>query len=117
MTTLLLGISMPSFSASKTIRLAMRSLTDPPAEKNSVFPTKLKCSFQLTCREGPDAQRLHLSPSAAASLSKRIRGVLPMASRALSRMVLVTGNISIVEKAKTKPSVGAERRSGSYSQT
>lgn len=48
-TMLLSGISTPSFSASRTIRLAMRSLTDPPTEKNSVFPTKSKGEFRYLC--------------------------------------------------------------------
>ncbi len=40
MTTLCPGMSFPSFSASSTMRLAMRSLTEPPAEVYSTFPTE-----------------------------------------------------------------------------
>lgn len=39
MTTLLPGMSSPSFSASSTMRFAIRSLTEPPADMYSTFPT------------------------------------------------------------------------------
>ena len=39
MTTLLPGISFPSFSAASTMAFAIRSFTDPPADVNSTFAT------------------------------------------------------------------------------
>ena len=39
MTTLCPGMRVTSFSASSTMRFAMRSLTEPPDDMNSVFPT------------------------------------------------------------------------------
>lgn len=41
-TTLLPGISFPSRSAASTMAFAMRSLTDPPADMYSTFPTAQK---------------------------------------------------------------------------
>ena len=40
MTTLFPGMSLPSFSAAITMALAILSLTDPPAEKNSTLATR-----------------------------------------------------------------------------
>ena len=48
----------PDFSAASIMRRAMRSLTLPPAEKNSHF-----------------ARRLHCKPSSAAILDSEIKGV------------------------------------------
>eukprot|EP00732_Lithocolla_globosa_P001553 Lithocolla_globosa_v1_NODE_793_length_3272_cov_24.216661.p3 type:complete len:140 gc:universal NODE_793_length_3272_cov_24.216661:1843-1424(-) len=57
------GFKTPLRSASSTMRLAMRSLTEPPALKNSHF-----------------ANTSHFKPSARGILLRRTIGVLPMAS-------------------------------------
>ena len=88
MTTLCPGTSFPSFSAASTMAFAILSLTEPPTERHSSLPTKRRV-FMLPNSErdgGKYIRRLHLRPSSAAILSSRMRGVLPTASRALSRM-------------------------------
>ena len=45
MTTLFPGMSFPSFSAASTMALAIRSLTEPPAEVYSTFATKVNCQI------------------------------------------------------------------------
>ena len=42
------GMSVPSFSAASIIAFAIRSLTDPPAEKNSTLPTVIPDQFLVT---------------------------------------------------------------------
>ena len=51
MTILLPGMSVPSFSAASIIAFAIRSLTDPPAEKNSTLPTVIQNQFSSAVAE------------------------------------------------------------------
>jgi hypothetical protein len=48
MTTLLPGINLPWRSASSTMALAMRSLTEPPEDMNSTLPTAPR-TLELQC--------------------------------------------------------------------
>lgn len=80
----------PSFSASSTMRLAIRSLIDPPEEKNSVLPSTRRTwvQFENECGvdEAGNSHRLHFRPWSLAILSKRTKGVAPTPSRTVSNM-------------------------------
>ena len=45
------GFKIPSLSASSTIRMPMRSFTDPPGLKNSHFPTATALSIQEAAKK------------------------------------------------------------------
>ena len=89
-------MSFPSLSASSTIRFAIRSFTDPPADVYSTFPT---IPAGLTHKKHIVvhiySRRLHCKPSSAAIRSNLTSGVLPTASRALSR---ICGVLAILER-------------------
>jgi hypothetical protein len=55
MTTLWPGMSFPSCSATSIIRFAILSLTEPPAEVYSSFPT----DTDLGLREDPNMREMH----------------------------------------------------------
>merc|ERR1719462_795222 len=71
------GLRIPCFSASSTIRSAMRSLTEPPALKNSHL-----------------ASSSHLRPAVLLILLILTRGVLPMWCRISGIIFSLTFNFS-----------------------
>ncbi len=116
MTTLYPGVSLPSRSASSTMRFAILSLTDPPAEVYSTFPT----ARQIIRHLGSDrtwriySQRLHCRPSSFAIRSSLTRGVFPTAPSALSMICAACAMASLCVRAREwGEMVDGEERLGS----
>lgn len=83
------GLIVPAASASSIIRRAIRSLTDPPALKNSHLATYTLYEIENSWAESlttQDLQSSHLRPSSLAMRLIRTRGVWPIFSKMLFRI-------------------------------